>query len=256
VAGGGGEGFEGIEDVLDELLALPPERFTEERNAAAKRLRAEGKRDAADAIKSLPRPPVSLWALNHLARRDPSLIETFLRSADQLRQAYRSGGDIRAAMAPERDAETRVVAAAAELARAEGRNVTETVTDRLNQTMRAAAADAEIAAALRDGRLIREPEAPSIDELLGSMPREPATAKTKAPPRPDRKAERLALQEEIADARADASRARIEARTASDTARDARREWEHAQQLAEQAERRSDAAAERLRDLQQRLKQL
>jgi hypothetical protein len=250
----GSEGIEGVEEVVDELLAIPPERFTEERNAAVKRLRAEGQRAAAEAIKGLPRPPVSLWALNRLAREQPSLIETFLRSAEQLRQAYRSGGDIRAASSPERAAEARVVAAAAELARAEGRNVTETVVDRLQQSMRAAAADPEIAAALRDGRLLREPAAPSLEELLGSLPQASEAPRTKAPQQRDH--ERLALREQVADAKSDASRARSEARAASDVARKAQREWERAKKLAEQAERRSDAAAERLRDLQQRLEEL
>ena len=49
---------EGAEDVLEELLALPPERFTEARNAAVKQLRAAGRRDAADAVKGIPRPPL------------------------------------------------------------------------------------------------------------------------------------------------------------------------------------------------------
>jgi hypothetical protein len=246
----------GAEEVVDELLSIPPGQFTEARNAAVKRLRAEGQRETADAVKGLPRPSVSLWALNQLAREQPSLIETFLRAADQLREAYRSGGDIRAATSPERDAEARVVAAAAELARAEGMSVTETAMDRLRQIMHAAAADAEVAAALRDGRLVREPAAPSIDELLGSLPQEPAAARSENEPRRDQAAERDGLREEIAVARSEVSQARSEARSASDTAREAQREWERAQKLAERMQRSSDEAAERLRDLQARLKQL
>ena len=100
----------GSEDLVGELLALPPEEFTAARNAAVKRLRAEGQRDVAETIQGLPRPPLSLWALNHVAHEQPKLIEAFLDSAEQLREAYRSGGDIRAATSPERDAEAAVVA--------------------------------------------------------------------------------------------------------------------------------------------------
>jgi hypothetical protein len=118
MADGDSESIDGIEDVVDELLGLPPERFTEARNAAAKALRDEGRRDAADTVKGLPRPAVSLWALNGLAHEQPALIEAFLEAAEQLRDAYSSGGDIRAATPPLREAEARVAAAAAELARA------------------------------------------------------------------------------------------------------------------------------------------
>jgi hypothetical protein len=253
--------IEGIEDVVEELLAIPPERFTEARNSASKRLREEGRRDAADAVKRLPRPPVALWALNQLAREQPALVKTFSEAADQLRQAYRSGGDIRAATRPERDAEARVVAAAAEIVRAGGKSATDTVMRSLAQTLSAAAADADIADALRKGVLIREPEAPSIDELLGSLPAVPTAAPaggktTKAARKPDPAAERVALQKQIAAAKSDAKQARSEARAASESAREARGEWERAQKRDEQMKQRADAAEERLTSLQQRLAEL
>jgi hypothetical protein len=247
--------FEGVEDVLDEVLATPPKAFVEARNAAAKQLREDGRLDAANAIKGLPRPPVSLWALNRLAHQEPSLIETFLGAADQLRDAHGSGGDIRAATAPERAAEARVAAAAAELARAEGLNVTEDVVERVRQTMRAAAAGAEIASDLRAGRLLREPEAPSIDALLGSLPH--AAAGAVAPKRRDTRAhEGRELREQITAAKADATEARSEERAAAKAASDARDAWTRAQALADQSARRSEAAAKLVEELQKRLAEL
>lgn len=253
-----GTDSEGIEDVVDELLGLPPERFTEARNAAAKELRAEGRRDAADAVKGLPRPPVALWALNRLAHEQPALIEDFLGAAEQLREAYRSGGDIRAATPPERKAEARVAAAAAELVRAEGKSPTDTVMRSVGTVLSAAAAVAETAEALRSGRLIHEPEAPSLGDLLGSLPAGgPASAgKAKAKParqEDERKAERRELQEAITEARADASRARQEARAASDAAAEAERQWRGEKKLAEAAQRQAEVAEERLKELQERL---
>ena len=251
-----GADAEGLEDDLDELLAVPPEGFTEARNAAVKRLRAQERRELADTVKGLPRPPLSLWALNRLARAQPELIETFLGHAERLRQAYRSGGDIRAAMSPEREAEAGVVAAAAELARADGRKLTETVMERLRQTARAAAADAAVAAELRAGRLLREPEAPSISELLGSMPQAGEGPKPKAARPPDRQAERTALREQIAAAEAKEKQARGEAREAADAARAAESEWQRAAKIAERMRGQSQAAAERLQELRQRLSEL
>ena len=245
----------GSEDLVGELLALPPEEFTAARNAAVKRLRAEGQRDVAETIQGLPRPPLSLWALNHVAHEQPKLIEAFLDSAEQLREAYRSGGDIRAATSPERDAEAAVVAAAVEFARGEGRKLTEAVMERLRQTVRAAAADAGVGEELRNGRLIREPEAPSIGELLGSMPATSGKPSKKPESRRDRDAERRALREEIAAAESDASEQRGEARAAAEAARAAEREWQRSQKLAEKAQLRSDTAEQHLEQLRQQLRE-
>jgi hypothetical protein len=259
---------EGAEDVVEDLLALPPERFTEARNAAVKTLRAEGRRDAADTVKGIPRPPVSLWALNRLAREQPALVQAFVEAAEALRQAYRSGGDIRAATPPEREAEARVVSAAAELVRAQGKSPTDTVVRSLGQTLRAAAADAEIADELRRGLLIHEPAAPSIDELLGSMPTAAARAgAAKAPARAgsvpaksesreDHSAERRALREQLSAARSEAKQGREQARAAAQAARAARTEWERAEKLERRATELSDAAAEHQRDLEQQLEAL
>jgi hypothetical protein len=254
------------DDVLDALLVLPPQEFTAARNAAAKQLTADGRREAAAEIKSLPRPPVSVWLLNLLAREQASVVASFLDAADALRGAYASAGDIRAATGPEREAEARVVAAATELARARGTGMTETVSRGLRQTLSAAAADAGVAATLRDGRLLGEPDAPSIDRLLGSIPQAPAAkAKTKAKatePKPkktksrDLEADRVALQERVAGAESEATAARVGARAAADAWAAAQEAWERAQKDAEGAQRRSDAAEKRLAELQRRLTEL
>jgi hypothetical protein len=242
-----------VEDLVDELLATPPKQFTEARNAAAKRLQADGHREAAGEIKGLPRPTLSLWSLNRLAHEQPALVETFLDAAEKLRKAHESGGDIRAATPPEREAEARVAAGAAELAATQG-SATETVMRGIREALGAAAADADVAATLRAGRLVREPEAPSIDQLLGSMPQPAAGTKATAPKAGDRDEKRRALRQELADAKSEASDARQAARAASDAASAAQREWEKALNAAEKAQRLSDKASERLRELQERPK--
>jgi chromosome segregation ATPase len=243
------------EGVVDELLAIPPKQFTEARNAAAKQLAANGERDAAGEIKALPRPTLALWSLNRVAHEQSDLVEAFIEASAKLRAAHETGGDIRAATPPQREAEAHVAAAAAEVAAGQG-SATETVMRGIRQALGAAAADTEVATTLRAGRLIREPAAPSIDQLLGSLPHQPAGAKAKAPSKSDRGAERRALQDEIAEARRDATEARTVSRDASSAARDAKREWERAQELAERAEQQSEKANERVEELQARLKEL
>jgi hypothetical protein len=252
-----GEWIDGIEDRVDALLATPPQQFTAARNAAAKELQAEGRRDAATEIKRLPRPPVSLWALNRLAREQPALIEAYLEAAEALREAHRSGGDIRAATPPQREAESRVVAAAGELARTHAQSVTETVVRGLHEVLSAAAADADVAAALRTGRLIREPVASSLDELLWSLPQasaRPARRSAKADAQaPDRTAERRALQRRIAEAEAEASRASADAGRASAEAAAANRAWQRAEDVAAHARKTAETAARVVEDLRREL---
>jgi chromosome segregation ATPase len=250
----GGEQREGADDVMAALLALPPQEFTEARNEAVKRLRGEGRRDAADAVKRLTRPSLSLWALNRLAQEDPSPIEAFLDAAARLLEAHRRGGDIRAATPPEREAEARVVSAASEIVLAQGAKMTDAVTSRLRETLRAAAADAEVAAALRTGRLTHEPEAPSLEEILASLPSGPAARKKqKASPADALKDQRRALRTERDGARKEASEAHAAARAAAATAEEARREWQRAQAAAERKQRQAEAAEERVRALEGQL---
>ena len=234
---------------------MPPKEFTAARNAAAKHLAADGQREAADEIKGLPRPTLALWSLNRIAHEQADLVETFVDAAAKLRTAHETGGDIRAATPPERKAEARVAAAAAKIAGGQG-SATETVMRGIRQALGAAAADPEVAATLRAGRLIREPEAPSIDQLLGSLPQQPAGGKAKAPSKSDRDAGRRALQDEIAAAKSEASEARAASRAATNAAREAQREWESAEALAKKAERQSEKANERLEELQGQLKDL
>ena len=52
----------------NKLYGLPLERFTEERNALAKRLREEGQRDEAATVSKLRKPSVAAWAVNQIVR--------------------------------------------------------------------------------------------------------------------------------------------------------------------------------------------
>jgi hypothetical protein len=196
-----------------------------------------------------------VWSLNRVAHEQADLVTAFVDASAKLRKAHETGGDIRAATPPQREAEARVAAAAAKLAGSEG-TASETVMRGVRQALGAAAADPSVASTLRAGRLIQEPEAPSIDQLLGSLPQQSSGGKAKAPAKSDRGAERHALQEEIAAAKSEASDARAASREASSAAGEAKREWESAEKRATRAEDQSEKASERLEELQQRLRDL
>src|ERR671924_1644677 len=85
-----------LDQQIDSLFGMPPDRFIPERDALAKRLRATGDREAADRVKGLRKPTVPAWALNQLARQDPRGVSDVVELGARLRDAQRraiSGGD-------------------------------------------------------------------------------------------------------------------------------------------------------------------
>jgi hypothetical protein len=148
----------------DDLFELEPEEFTAARNALAKRLRSEGDQDTAAQVAALRRPPVSAWALNQIARRDPSAIEDALAASAALDAALRSSdGSARDAQSAFREAAGRLVTAALDVVTSSGRRVTTAVQMEVQATVQAAAVHPELATALRAGVLVDDETAPGFE---------------------------------------------------------------------------------------------
>lgn len=71
----------------DDLFGLPLERFTEERNALARELRREGRRDEAAEVARLRKPSVAAWAVNQLVRTQRREVDQLFAAGDALREA-------------------------------------------------------------------------------------------------------------------------------------------------------------------------
>ena len=235
---------------VERLYALPPQEFTAARDELSKRLRNNGDRDAAAAVKRLSRPTLGAWALNQAVRREPEAVSAFLTAAAKLRQAQIHGrGDLSAAGGAERRARAVVAGAARQALRESGRDLTDSVDRTIRKTLRAAAADADAAAALKRGQLATAVAPPAADELLRQMKRRPP--KKRAPSCSRRGAtDRAAGRATVAAARAELAEARRAARTVSDDERRLRRQYQSVQRRAEQARRRVEEAQERLRQAQ------
>jgi hypothetical protein len=134
----------------DDLYGLPLEEFTAARNALAKE---------HPEAKGLRKPSVAAYAVNQLARRHASEVDSFLGAAAQLRQAQLHGGDVRSAMQEERHALKQLLQLAGEYAGA-------TQIERVRQTLQAAAADEQAAAQVRAGTLERELEPAGFGSLV------------------------------------------------------------------------------------------
>ena len=138
------------DDALDRLYGLPLGAFVAERDALAKELRADGKRDEAAAVKALAKPTVAAWAVNQAVRSQPKEARALWKQGDALAQAQQdvlagkgSGADLRAALQEERDAVETLVDAARGLMTSAGADLSETTIDRVRATLHAAALDAE-----------------------------------------------------------------------------------------------------------------
>ncbi|WP_309069577.1 transposase [Microbacterium sp.] len=149
-----------------ELYDLPPARFTAERNARAKAVKGE---DAALAkrISQLRRASAPAWIVGQLVRHRSDRLTQVLELGAELREAQQ---DLDARTLAQLTRDRRALTAAlakegASLARQHEVNAPSAVLDEVSQTLQAAMADADAAAAVTSGRLIRALEAVGFDPV-------------------------------------------------------------------------------------------
>jgi hypothetical protein len=241
-----------------ELYRLPLGEFTRARDELARRLRKEGRRDEADAVKSLRKPTLAAWAVNQLAHRRRGAVKQLLDTGRRLRDAQGtllSGGDrdaLKRASAEERklvDGLTRdATAIAGEARTAAGGDLAE----RIRNTLHAAALDEETAAALRDGRLTREREAVGLFGTAlpagGRATKAPAGKGARGEKAPKAQPTDREALKVLAGARSAEQKARRNHARAAQVAERAERQLKEAQAKAEEARRRADAARAAVRD--------
>ena len=152
-------------DEIRRLYGLPPERFTAERNALAKRLKDAGDAEAATEVMAKRRPPLSAWAVNQLMQERTPMLRDLWKAADRLRKAHGGKTDFRAALDAEREALDALVASAAELLERAEHPATHATLQRVRGTLQAAAADRDARRQLEDGTLEQDLEPPGFEAL-------------------------------------------------------------------------------------------
>jgi len=229
----------------DELFALPLEEFIAGRDKLAKELRKSDK-EAAAVLAKLPKPTPAAWAANQIAREEPDLIATLLDAGAALRAAQDAalagGGaeNLRTATQAERRAVDDVMRVAVKLKPA-GKPLSRAMADRLRTTLHAAAGDPDLRAALSAGRLVGEAQAG------GSWPFALETTDLPAPP-PKKKpaAKKKTSDEDDAAERAAEERAERERLALEDELREARGTLKVRERVAKGAEEDAQEAAEAL----------
>jgi hypothetical protein len=234
---------------IDDLYAVPLEDFVAARDDLARELAAAGDDDEAKRVKSLRKPTITAWTLNHLARERPDLIAALVEAHAALRSAD-SAGAMRAASEARMDAIRLIVAAPEE--------ATEAVRKKMRSTLLATATDAAAEEALLAGRLQSELEPGGLggfdlaSELATAAPPAARAPKAKAG---DRQKGGKAESARAVKARERVERMQQEADEAAAEARTLRAEADRAERLATSAEERAakkqvtaDAAREKLEE--------
>jgi hypothetical protein len=243
-----------VEREIDGLFDLPLDEFTAARNALAKRLKADGDADAAEAVRGLAKPSVAAWTVNQLARRDPEAVRSLLNVAARLRSAQerslkgeRAADELRAAQAEERELLRKLTRGGESVLRSAGRTASGTTLERVSSLLRSAAVAEPGRTSLREGRMSGDVEVSGFDAFAGvELPK----GRRRSAPRGDDLAERRRQKRE-----AERRRKQLEKRVRELDARAeaAEREAKHARKAADDAEaaaaecrREADAAAHEL----------
>jgi hypothetical protein len=168
------------------LYGLPPEDFIAARNDLVKAARAAGDVAASAQVKTLRKPTLAAWLANQLVRAVPERIDELTELGAELRDAHlsRDGARLRILTPRRHDLVTELVRTARSLARDRGRKLTDSVAERLTETLDAALVDPGAAQLLRTGRLtsaLRHVGFGVVDEAG-----EPAQLASTAPERPAR----------------------------------------------------------------------
>ncbi|MBX6748886.1 MAG: hypothetical protein IRY85_04315 [Micromonosporaceae bacterium] len=147
-----------VDDIGDELYAVPPPMFTAARDAAVAQARAEGDVAAARQLAALKRPTQGAYLVNLLALRRPDVVTELIDLGEQIRAAQGtvSAAQLRALTAQRRTvlsnalAQCRALAAEAGAAPPSATQLAEA-----EATLAAAMADPAAAHLVRSGRVVK-----------------------------------------------------------------------------------------------------
>lgn len=235
---GSGGGVEpDIEQVIDHLYGLPLSDFTDARNTAVKELRNNGQRDAARLLSRMPKPVLSAWAVNQLARThadrlaDLAAVTTTASNATDAAELREAGLERRRAIAD-------LVGLAKEILEAGGHAATPATLERISRTLQATS-DKQRHSMLVAGRLAQDLEPGDMDFLTGLPP--PTAEPQSDLDRDERSQAAQQMRQRVEEAELKAAElnraaeeAEAKARALADQAADARREARRAR--AEEAD--------------------
>jgi hypothetical protein len=144
-----------LDEVADELYAVPPEEFIALRTTRQDEAKADGDKALAKEIGAFPKPSAAAWACNLLVREQRAEIEGLVELGNLLREAQENlaGDQLKALDAQRRQLLTALTRQARALAHGQGHAVSTAGATQIEETLRAAMSDPEAGRALLTGRL-------------------------------------------------------------------------------------------------------
>jgi hypothetical protein len=230
---------------IDRLYGLPLGEFTSARNALVRELRKAGRKDDAEEVRALKKPPATAWAVNQLARRKPAKVAELIKAGDALRKAQRDvlGGkevDVREASRAQHEVADELVDDARGLLEEAGTKATQAAVRRISGTLRAASTDPAAAKLLKKGRLPDDVESVGFGPLLHVAPKGARAPARRSARKADSRRKQVAA-------------AKAKLREEREVLTDAEREAAAARKAAERAERAAERAAGRVAAAERRL---
>lgn len=142
--------------IAAELYGLTPAAFTAARNARAKAA-ARDSRELAQRVRALPKPSAAAWAVNALVRAQPGVVEDLRALRERFAEAQHTGdrAELRALDAQRHDLIGTALAHVLALGAEAGVRLSAQAAQHVEQTLRAAVADENAAAAVQSGVLVR-----------------------------------------------------------------------------------------------------
>ena len=238
-------------DLATAILAVYQaalEDFIGRRDALAKQLRAEKRRDDAALVKALRKPSRIAWTLDGVVHEDPGSIDHLAAAIAEAQ----TGADLRTALETVKEAVRAVAAAGARVAVRAGFPIEPNA---LAAAVHAIIGDASAFAEFRAARLVEVPQAGGLDLLIAltESPSSPSSPQTPVPPSAAPPAP--AIEAPKADPRIElAASARAELRRAETVLAEMREQSDHAVESLRDAEGRLDAAERALLHAQSELK--
>lgn len=184
----GGPPAGAADDEIDALFQLPLPDFTAARNLLVATWKKSGRHDDAAALKAVPRPPISAWAVNQLHWRYRGDMAALQAAGDRFREAQRAQlagthGDLRATLEAWREALGAMTTRAGAVLREAGHRPTPELMRRVSTTLevlatRGAAPDAPAA-----GRLAWDLDPLGFDVLTALVPRGGSSLRGSTPTR-------------------------------------------------------------------------
>ena len=146
-----------LDEIADELYALPPDEFVPARDDRVAAAKEAGDRDLARALGRLRRPTRAAWLVNLLARHRADQLDGLVALASSLAKAQHDldGGALRALSGQRHRAVAAMARDAGRLAARQGEPVNDALLREVQGILDAALADPAVAEEVRSGRLTK-----------------------------------------------------------------------------------------------------